>query len=299
MTLTRLSLRNFQKHSKEAFDLDPLITVFVGPTRSGKSSAIKGLRWVCFNRPSGDSFVKRGTKASIAVLDIDGKRLKRKKGKGANLYSIDGKEFHALGAGGMPEEVASLLNLGPENFQMQHDPLFWVNLTPGELAREMNKVVNLDVIDRVLGSMASSLRSAKSRVDITEERVDSAKKTVDSLGWVEQAQKDAKELECLENDIAFISSTIDAMTSAAEDASRLASTYQSVTEASVDAAKLVSLCDDIIEISETIENMEESCERIEKTVKEIKSLREKQEKARKEIEEAMKGKCPLCHAPLR
>lgn len=199
----------------------------------------------------------------------------------------------------MPEEVASLLNLGPENFQMQHDSLFWVNLTPGELAREMNKVVNLDVIDRVLGNVVSSLRSAKARVDVTEERVDSAKKTVDSLGWVDQAQEDAKELECLENDIAFILSTIDDMTSVVKDASLLASMYQSVTDASVDAANLVSLCDEIIEISESIEDMEESCERIERLSKEIRNLRTRQEEARKSIEKAMEGKCPLCHAPLR
>lgn len=192
--ITQLRIKNFQCHKDTRIDFDPLVTCIVGPSNAGKSSIIRSLRWLSLNKPSGDVFIHHGKKRVSIRLSVDGHKITRRKGS-ENSYSLDGKVFKAFGMSGVPDEVSKVLNLSDVAFQRQHDPPFWFLLSPGEVSRELNKIVNLDLIDRTMGSLSSGLRRSRVTLEISQDRLRKARENRDELSWVLGAEEALKEVE--------------------------------------------------------------------------------------------------------
>ena len=156
--LERLTIENFQAHSKLDLKLDPAVTTIVGPSDAGKSAVIRALIWLATNRPLGDSFIRDGeTRARVSLL-VDSRWIVRTRGKSENTYSIDGEELKAFG-NEVPSEVSQLLNLSPINLQHQHDSPFWFSETAGEVSRQLNQIVDLSIIDRTLANLDKAARA--------------------------------------------------------------------------------------------------------------------------------------------
>ena len=158
--LEKLLIRNFQCHEKITVDFDPAVTTVVGPSDRGKSAVLRAIRWLAFNRPAGDAFIKHGAGRVSVRLRAGGRDILRERAAGSNLYKIDGKEFQAFGSD-VPPEIVNALNLDAVNFQRQLDPVFWFSKSPGEVSRELNAIIDLGLIDRTLSNLASASRRAK------------------------------------------------------------------------------------------------------------------------------------------
>jgi len=217
-----LQVRNFQKHAKLKVKFDPRITTIVGPSDSGKSSIIRALRWVVFNRPRGKGFIQDGKEKAAVLLALEEGNVIRDKRKNGNSYDItkrkDGFSSSGLSAVGdsVPESVQQVLNMGDVNFQLQHDPPFWFSLTAGEVAKRLNQIVDLELIDKVASGLAHRARKASNRVDVTTELVERGRKRVGSLEYVAKVADDwdrvellGKKLEELEGEIEHLSSWMD------------------------------------------------------------------------------------------
>ena len=194
--LERIRLLNFQKHRDLKIRFDPRVTTIVGTSDAGKSSVLRALRWVTRNKPSGDAFVRDGEGQCSVSLWLDDQRITRIKGKGVNEIRVGGKKnglipetpcqigvFEAFGSE-LPEPVERLCNLGEVNFQQQHDSPFWFSLSAGQVSKELNTVVNLDVMDRTLANVASALRKARSVADVCSNRVREVEEKQKELEWV-------------------------------------------------------------------------------------------------------------------
>ena len=59
--IKRVTLENFQSHKHSVIDFDEQLNVIVGPSDSGKSAIIRGIKWVLYNEPTGDYFIKEGS----------------------------------------------------------------------------------------------------------------------------------------------------------------------------------------------------------------------------------------------
>ena len=293
--LESLTLVNFQPHRKLRIDLDPRITVIVGQTDSGKSSVIRALQWIAFNRPAGDAFVRHGRKRASARLTADGLKIVRRRGKADNSYELSGKEFKAFGSG-VPDEISGLLNLSEINFQGQHDSPFWLSETAGQVGRNLNEIVNLDVIDRSLSEAGSRVREAATGLRLAGERRRKAEEELEELKHVpemirelealveenrrtEQEQDDAEQLEGLLGEIA-----------------RRREIKRRAEEEERDVRTILDTVDEA-KVAET--------ERLEHLIGEIQRWREKQsdlkrraEKAEEELHRRSKGRCPLCGQSL-
>ena len=194
--LERLTLRDFQTHKKLVIDLDPRITTVVGPSDQGKSAVIRALRWLCFNRPTGDAFIRHGTDSTKVSLTVDGREIRRSKGKAGNTYHIDQQPLKAFGAD-VPEEVAKLLNLGDVNFQGQHDAPFWFSETAGGVSKALNAIINLGDIDRVSGYLNSKLREYQATQSAAEQRVATTKVEWLALKPLKEIDKELQAVEAL------------------------------------------------------------------------------------------------------
>lgn len=190
-----ITLRDFQKHRKRTFEFSPRITMLVGDTESGKSTVLRALRWVLLNRAEG-RFIHWDAKSAKAILAVDKRTLTRRKGT-SNTYQLDDQTFRAIGTR-VPETVENLLNVSDLNFQGQLDGPFWFSLTPGQVSRELNDIINLGSIDAALASVGKQVRKAKLAVEVSRDRLKKAKQQRKELRWAVQTDKDLMELERLQ-----------------------------------------------------------------------------------------------------
>lgn len=222
--LEQINLTNFQRYASLEVSFAP-VTVFVGPSDTGKSTLIRALQWLAFNEGAMSDLMRHGETACEASLAVDGRILRRTRTKAANGYVLDGVPLMAVGKGGVPDAVAELLNVTEANFQAQHDPPFWLAATAGEVSRELNAIVDLGIIDTSLAAAAAGVQAAKAEQAAAEARRERAKIAVEALAWVETAaaawqavELAYKDKQAAQADLA----SLKALMQAAREAGRLA-----------------------------------------------------------------------------
>lgn len=198
--LEKLRLQNFQKHEDQEIIFDPLVTTIIGPSDSGKSAILRGMRWLFLNHPRGDSFVRHGQDFCEVTVVMDGQEISRYRGKEGNSYSLNGERYDTIGSA-IPQSIQDLLCLSEENIQQQLSPPFWLTLTGSELAKELNGIVNLGEIDQVFDRSSSQIRRLRAEEGIVTERLENAKKEVERLHWVSQAECEYGRLEGLQEEL--------------------------------------------------------------------------------------------------
>ena len=194
--LEKLTIRDYQLHEKLVLEFGNGVTTLTGPSESGKSAAVRALRTLTTNRSAGVGSIRRGSEGYRLRLRFDdGRSLGRIRGVD-NTYILDGRELRAFGTN-VPEEVSEALNVCDLTFQGQHDPPFGFNLSPAQLSRNLNEIVNLESIDTALANVMKELRKAKATVGVCRDRLKGAKKVRESLSWVRTMRKRLLRLERL------------------------------------------------------------------------------------------------------
>lgn len=185
MKITTVELRNFQRHKKLVLELDPGITIIRGATDKGKSAIIRALQWAVLNNIPGDSFVRLSSKgAGVALKLNDGLFLERRRGNKGNRYLLNGKRFVAFGSS-VPAEIKTAVPFSELNFQNQHDSPFWIGLKPGDMAKELNEIVDLSVIDTTLKRSQLLKRQAVSALQMYETELEETKEQLEQMGNVQ------------------------------------------------------------------------------------------------------------------
>ena len=297
MPLTKLTIAGFQAHENRTIKLGPKITSIIGPTDVGKSSVIRALRWLCFNRPQGEAFIRDGCKQAIATLEIDGHTIERRKGDGANSYKLDGKTFSAFGAA-VPDAITNFLNLDPINFQSQHDAPFWIGLSPGEVSRELNRIVNLDLIDLALGNIATEVRKAKSDFESSRERLEDAKKRKEQLAWVEQAHVDLENVDNLGKEAEEAKQKASRLARLAADRARLIADRDSLSGLILDGTTLLQINEVANKVREKADRLTDLVESGDRLTRDIREANQEKAEVEQLLQFEFKGKCPVCGSRL-
>lgn len=194
--LKKLVLRNFQKHRKLVIEFDPHVTTIVGPSDAGKSTIIRALRWVSLNKPQGTKFTTWGEDYVKVTLEAE-EVISRSRSSTKNLYKLAGHSFRAFGDS-VPTAITDSLKIVPANFQKQHDLPYWFSLSAGQVGKELNQIVNLEVIDKTLATIAARKRKTEGEVEYTKERLKAAKQESQKLEWIQAAQERLREVEQFE-----------------------------------------------------------------------------------------------------
>lgn len=197
--LEGLDIYNFQNHTFRKLRFSPECTTIIGPSDAGKSGSLRAWRWLATNSPGGDSFIRHGSTEVRVIAYVDGRRITRVRGKSINEYMLDDEKFVAFGTD-VPEPIKQVLQVGDQNFQDQLDPVFWLQLTAGEVSRQLNDIVDLSIIDKSMGSLAGQVKEAATRVKLLREQGVAAKRTRDELAWVVEASKQYEQVQVLLQD---------------------------------------------------------------------------------------------------
>ena len=198
-----LKLQNFQSHKQSNLEFDPGVNVIIGPSDSGKTSFIRALRWLVWNRPSGDAFRSTWGGSTHVIVKIDQDEITRLKNNTEQGYILrTGDEvkthFKAIGTD-VPEEIIQALNLNEINLQSQMDSPFLLSNSPGEVAKHFNRVAHLDQIDEGLSKVQKWIRAIEQDISSDDKQLIQLTEDLIKFEHLEKFEVDVEVLEGMES----------------------------------------------------------------------------------------------------
>ncbi len=164
-----LTLENFQSHKKTTIIPAPSgqLTVIVGPSDSGKTAIIRGLKLLAYNSPSGIDYIQVGSQsAAVSAIMEDGTKVSRERSRGGvNRYLLGKQKYEGFGVGNPPLEIRQALGISPIdigdqsfnlNLSEQLDGPFLGNSVPvtakAKVLGKLSGVEEIDYAGKTLGT---------------------------------------------------------------------------------------------------------------------------------------------------
>lgn len=159
--LQSVTLKNFQSHKNSKLNFDKGVNVIVGTSDSGKSAILRALN-SCIYGELPTTYRTYNSDETEVSIDVSDKTVTRRRGDKTNEYQVNNSFYKALNRT-VPEDIVNLFNMNDINIQYQLDGPFLLSETPGEVAKRLNKTVNLDIIDsstKQINTMRNDVNSA-------------------------------------------------------------------------------------------------------------------------------------------
>lgn len=297
-----LSLTNWCCFDRLVINFDPRCTVFVGDNGHGKSAIQRALLWVCFNRWDGpaDAFIRHGKDFAHVTLWTHEHKIERVKGrrddKAINLYRLDGQDlrFDSVNRRTTPDLVVAALRLGFDNFQLQRDPGYWLALSPGDCAKALNRIVNLEGIDTCLANITRDVRLAHSEEAVCAKRLESWQATATRLAWVDEAQNDLALIEGMEEGMARNSARIAQVERSQAEAATIARLEDRASSLILGGKKALTLYNQAATQQRKVEALESLIRDLVDADAMAVVVRTKLRLLKKKLDSVLKEGCPLC-----
>lgn len=214
--IKKIILQNFQSHKYSVIELNEELNVIVGPSDSGKSAIIRGLKWALYNEPSGDYFIREGEReASVTVEFSDNIKVKRYRSKSKNSYHLfkrDGEEVIYEGFGtNVPQEIIDTIDI--KKIQLDSDESVSVNL--GEQldgafllsektsvrASAIGRLVGVNVIDDALREGLKDSRNISTIRKNLDSTIVKIETELEKYDYLIELSKTIKKIEVIKADI--------------------------------------------------------------------------------------------------
>ena len=196
-----LKIQNFQSHAKTELEFSPGVNVIVGTSDSGKTAIIRALRWVRWNRPSGDAFRSKWGGSTSVLVECEEAKVSRIKDKSDKFLlrpkGRDEMEFKAFGTN-VPEEIVALLNLDEINLQSQHDAPFLISDSPGVVAAHFNRVAGLDKIDEATSRINGWMRELAADIKYKEAEEERLREQYTQFEYLDKFEAEVEVVEGME-----------------------------------------------------------------------------------------------------
>lgn len=289
--IERITLTNWQNHRHLVLDLDQ-VTVLVGDNGSGKSAVIRALLWLFLNEWEGTAgtFISWDQNECEVSAVVEGHNLSRQRLQDSNKYTLDYQEYKAFGTS-VPEPVQKLLGIVPDNFQSQHEPVFWISLGKSQVSRELNDLFCLSDVDTTLSSISSELRKVRSRKQVAKERLAEARREKKELQWVRGADLLLSKMEKIQVRLKEIEN----------EQRRIKEQLQRRKELNrqkEEFEKKVAAGEEALEVGVLLFQLEARIEETKRVIEwegELCQLERDQKVKEKKLAKAMEGRCPLCN----
>ena len=239
--INSVTLKNFQRHKDSTFELAP-ITVIEGVSDQGKSSFVRALYWLTFNRPVGaDCFRKYGTKQVEVKVDIDGTIITRSRTEaGEHTYTLDDETFQGFGKE-VPLPVSDFLKLQSLHFCGQHDGAFLLAQPRPEASRYLASLVGLEQMDKAMQTVEHKRRSIASDVNSKQEEIEALKSELKRTKFVKKMSVECDALVELSDIIGQLEDEVDDLESILQGFDELEQDIKKLKDVNSAYNELVSL----------------------------------------------------------
>lgn len=199
-----ITLSNFQIHETRTFEFEPGLNVVTGASDRGKSAIVRALFWL--SQHTQNNYTRHGAaECSVSVTTEHG-TVTRFRGR-KNGYTVNQDTYVAVGTE-QPVPVRQVLPLSLLNFQQQHDSPFLLSLSPGQTAKEINKIVDLSVIDACVSWCKKTLAKETTIFRAVQDEIQDLQTKQENLSWVPAAQEVWNALEAIRETITRIDTRI-------------------------------------------------------------------------------------------
>jgi len=191
-----IHLQNFRSWKEGFVEFVQGVNIIIGENDSGKTNILRGINFDVNNRPAGEDMRSNWGGTTEVQIDIGGQKVSRIRSDNENLYRITGHQepFKAFGAS-VPEVIKQHLNFSPINIAFQLDGPFLLGKSPSDVAKYFNEAVNLDIIDRAISNISSSLKAERRGLEKEEKTLEEKISNLKEFEWLDQAEISLVELE--------------------------------------------------------------------------------------------------------
>ena len=186
MYIDEVTLHYYRAYKHEVVPIAKGLNVIYGDGDAGKSALVKGIAWVLLNAPQSKYINKtiktpNGKIKSKEVVYVEVKFntgniiVRESDSTTPNIYRIGHvdtprEEWSEIKNFGnvVPDPVQQIINLNDLNFQKQFDPHFLLASKGGDVAKELNRMVDLEVIDTSTSKINKEVSSAKKKKESAE-----------------------------------------------------------------------------------------------------------------------------------
>jgi len=263
-----IDIQGFQSHLNTTLYLHPGLNVVFGETDSGKSAIYRALEFAALNKlpriksnGNRDEYInwdlKDNNSATIRIEFDDGTFIEREKtptGK-INQYNITGFDEPLVALRQqLPKEVFAISKMEAANFQSQKHLYFLLNESAGTVAKEFNKLSNIEISDIILKLLRSDSLLANSQIKAADTEIKRLDNELHKYNSLEEAQKEFYKLEKLEKTIKKYSDKCETLVEVYNqfiDTSEELEKFKPVSFAAKEAKKLKKQEEVIFELKET------------------------------------------------
>lgn len=214
--IEKVILQNFQSHKNSVIEFDNQLNVIVGPSDSGKTAILRGIRWALYNEPSGDYFVREGeSECSVTIVLNDGTKIKRYRSKSKNSYFIydsDNNEIKFEGFGtSVPQEIIDKTGIkkilldseqsNAVNLSDQLEGAFLLSERTSTRASSIGRLVGVNIIDDALRETLKDSRNLSSTKKNIEDNIFSLEKELSEYEYLDELMSRIDYIEKLKNEI--------------------------------------------------------------------------------------------------
>lgn len=302
--ISELKLKNFQSHRNTKLVFSRGFNAITGQTKSGKTRIIKALRWALENKPTRIRVAPKSdpqAKTIVTVKLVDNCIIKRIKSKNTNQYILIDKDKKKKKLKpfktNVPDDIKKILKISSLNFQNQHDPPFLLSESPGARSRYLNKVVNLDVIDRSQKNIASRITNEHNLLLTHKEKAKELKKQLKEFDWLTDAEDQLRKLEIESRKIDHIERSVEELSeivSTLEENKSKRNKFKKVTKYRSIVKKNLKLVEEIAGLEDKIASIEKMLDNIRDIKDTIISEKKRLQLLEKKFGKLMPERCPLC-----
>lgn len=204
--ITKVELTNFESHRKTVVEFDGKgLNALTGPSDSGKSGIVRGIRFALQNEPKGADFIRNGTKrATVRVHFSNKKIIERSRTKtSAGEYIVtdeNGVETEFKGFGNnIPMDVLNAhqmpkveLATGVErslNVAYQLDGHFMLSDSPISRASAIGRLTGVHLVDAAIREKSKEIRALTVDTNAAESRIEELNEELKQYAFLDEEEK--------------------------------------------------------------------------------------------------------------
>lgn len=280
----KVALANYQILSRVLLEFPVGLTALIGPTNNGKSSILRGIESVIYNR-GGTDFISTlyGDDKAGGKITYNNHTVAWKKSFKGTVYQVDGKTLPKPGRGQLPE-VRDALGIGEVklldskeriNFWKEKKPPFLMDKSPSQLFEFLSLSSEDDNLTLVIKKMRSDLNDINSSITKYEGQIDSYKVMIaeanDFLNTMDGFDSLYSQIISLDTDVQEfekLDKSVDSLVTLAreikKDTDELTSLSSLLTKTEFDMKKGQLLCNRLRSLDAQITSLQEQDKEIKK-----------------------------------